>query len=100
MRARLRALHVGDREFTWRAEIHHHPRLIRVRVWGAGKNGRALQADLRPHGDPPAYPSADVVRALVAYGLEAGWDPAATGGTFAVPASAPITIPDLTVVNP
>ena len=52
MRERLRRLHIDGREFVWKAAIRHVPgegdchRGIRLRVWGSGKNGRILQADL------------------------------------------------------
>lgn len=64
---------------------------IRLRVWGAGKNGRALQADLLSKTPPgpwgacatdAAYPTSGDVRAVVLYGLAHGWEPDAVGGTF------------------
>ncbi len=81
----------------WRAEIRHVSgegdchRCIRVRIWGAGKNGRALQADLlsKSWGTPWAacatdgsYPAPRDVRALVEYAMENGWEPEIRGGTF------------------
>lgn len=97
MRTRLRRLRVGGRDFTWRAEITHVPgsgdchRAIRVRAWGAGPAGRALQADLlsltwpAPWGacaSDSAYPTPSDVRALILRGLGQGWDPEVRGGTF------------------
>ena len=97
MRTRLRELHASGRAFAWKASIGCAPgpgdchRCIRLRVWGAGKNSRALQADLlsttwpAPQGawaSDAAYPTADDVRAVISYGLAHGWDPDARGGTF------------------
>ncbi|WP_176985068.1 hypothetical protein [Asanoa ishikariensis] len=93
----MRRLHFGGQSFTWRARIRcvqgngacH--RCIRVRAWGAGKTGRALQADLLSATWPPpwgecdgddAYPTASDVRATIGYALENGWPPAARGGTL------------------
>jgi hypothetical protein len=93
----LRKLRTGGREFVWKADIRHvrgerdcH-RCIRVRVWGGGKNSRALQADLlsKSWGSPwgacatdGAYPTADDVRSLIGYALAHGWEPDAVGGTY------------------
>ncbi|GLY37346.1 hypothetical protein Amsp01_033700 [Amycolatopsis sp. NBRC 101858] len=98
MRTRLRHLHSGDRDYTWRAtigsvrgdgvDVH---RCVRVRVWGAGKNGRALEADLlstatsvgwTPAATDGSYPASGDVRRLVEHALALGWDPDARGGTF------------------
>ena len=66
-------------------------RCIRVRIWGAGKNGQALQADLLSLTWPSpwsvcatdsAYPLPSDIRALIRHGLSAGWEPAHVGGTF------------------
>lgn len=86
MRVRLRRLHVEGREYTWRAEIRRvsGPREVRVRVWGAGKNGQALQADLTPP-DEWGYPEPADVHALIREGLTQGWQPETTGGTFTMP---------------
>lgn len=54
MRDRLRTLHAAGRRYRWVPTIGETThdgmlkRTIRLRVWGgsAGKNGRALQADL------------------------------------------------------
>jgi hypothetical protein len=96
MRTRLRHLRIGSRVFTWRAEIHHvrgskdcH-RCIRVRAWGAGKTGQALQADLLstylgPWGacaTDGSYPTPAEIRALILFGLRHGWQPERRGGTF------------------
>ncbi|MFG2058111.1 integrase [Micromonospora sp. NPDC048930] len=90
MRTRLRRLHVDGRAYTWRAVITaatgpdgHYHRIVRVRVWGAGKNGCALQADLVERYDGPEtypYPGAEDLRALIRYGLRAGWAAGAVGG--------------------
>ena len=89
MRERLRRLHVEGREYTWRAEIRRvpGPREVRLRVWGAGKNGQALQVDLNP-ADPAdewLYPTATDVCALIRTGLAQGWQPTLRGGTFTLP---------------
>ena len=109
MRERLRKLHVGDAAFTWKAEIRaargadgRRHRYIRVRVWGAGKNGCVLQADLleSPGDKTYAYPSAAIVRRLVAWGLAAGWTPGKLGGTFVVSPADDLVLTGLTVVHP
>ena len=86
MRERVRRVRAEGREYTWRAEIRRvsDPRVIRVRVWGAGKNSQALQADLTPPDDW-GYPEPADVRALIRTGLAQGWRPEAGGGTFTVP---------------
>ncbi|WP_189330904.1 integrase [Actinoplanes ianthinogenes] len=98
MRTRLRHLRIGSRIFTWRAEIHHLQgsadchRCIRVRAWGAGKNGQALQGDLLSTFVGPwgacttdgSHPTSGDVRALILYGLRHGWQPERRGGTFAL----------------
>lgn len=97
MRTRLRALRVGDRGCTWTANIDHLPkdgdchRCIRLRVWGAGKNSRALQVDLLSTTPPgpwgrcatdTAYPTSRDVRVVIDYALTHGWEPDEVGGTF------------------
>ncbi|MEQ0560463.1 hypothetical protein ABJI51_15350 [Amycolatopsis sp. NEAU-NG30] len=98
MRTRLRTLRIGERTYTWRATIGQVAgdgvdlhRCIRVRVWGAGKTGRALEADLlskatsmgwTPAATDGSYPEPADVRSLVEHALALGWDPAALGGTF------------------
>ncbi|WP_436530672.1 integrase [Actinoplanes sp. HUAS TT8] len=97
MRTRLRHLRHGSRVFTWSAEIHHvrgdrdWHRCIRVRAWGTGKTGQALQADLLslfvgPWGcaSDESYPTPADVRALIEYAVGNGWDPARRGGTYAL----------------
>ena len=98
MRTRLRRLRAGDRDYTWWAAIGSvrgdgvdlH-RCVRVRVWGAGKNGRALEADLlsqatsvgwTPAATDGSYPASGDIRRLVAHARALGWDPDARGGTF------------------
>src|SRR5688572_28628628 len=97
MRTRLRHVRVDARTFVWRAEIRHVQgsgdchRCIRVRAWGAGKTGQALQADLLSLSWPApwgacagdgAYPSPSDVRAVIGYALDNGWRPEVAGGTF------------------
>jgi hypothetical protein len=98
VRTRLRTLRVGERTYPWRATIGQVAgdgvdvhRCIRVRVWGAGKNGRALEADLlskatcvgwTPAATDGSYPAPADVRRLVEHALTLGWDPAAVGGTL------------------
>ncbi|MEV4629582.1 integrase [Micromonospora sp. NPDC049523] len=97
MRNRLREIRVGARTYVWRAQIHHVPgagdchRCIRVRVWGAGKTSRALDADLLSDAWPSpwsmcatdgSYPTSADVRTIISYGLEHGWQPDLRGGTF------------------
>jgi hypothetical protein len=62
-----------------------------LRVWGTGKNGRALQVDLLSKTPPgpwgacatdDAYPTSGDVRAVIEYGLAHGWVADAIGGTF------------------
>lgn len=97
MGTRLRKLRITGAEFVWTAQILYvhgerdcH-RCIRLRVWGAGKNSRALQVDLlsKTWGTPwspctvdNAYPEPRDVRAVVEYALAHGWDPQVVGGTF------------------
>ena len=94
---RLRRLRCDGHSFTWRAEIRHVQgsgdchRAIRVRAWGAGKTGRAVQADLLSRSWPApwgacaaddAYPTPADVRAIIGFAWGAGWDPSVRGGTF------------------
>ncbi|WP_433378376.1 integrase [Actinoplanes sp. CA-142083] len=108
MRIRLRRLHIGERAFVWRAEIGHVEgssdchRRIRVRVWGGGRNGQALQADLlsTAWGTPwtacatdGSYPTSGDVRALIDFGLAHGWEPDRRGGTFVLPEESGFALP-------
>ncbi|WP_374537921.1 integrase [Micromonospora aurantiaca (nom. illeg.)] len=97
MRIRLRRLWIDGRAFTWRAEIREvrgdtdcH-RCIRLRIWGGGKTGQALQADLlsttwgtrwSPCAVDDAYPTSADVRAVIEYALRHGWQPDRRGGTY------------------
>ncbi|BCJ57612.1 integrase [Micromonospora endophytica] len=127
MRSRLRKLHIDGREFTWKADIRcvsgpdgRLHRCIRIRVWGAGKNGRALQVDLteKPYSAPTVasgdqyvetdvhgsgetcpFPTAADVRVLVRYGLITGWTPEALGGTFQVTSAAELELPGFTITD-
>jgi hypothetical protein len=97
VRTRLRRISVGARTFTWRADIRCVPgsgdchRCIRLRAWGTGKNGQALQADLlstawrAPWGacaTDGAYPNPADVRTVIDHALRQGWRPEVRGGTF------------------
>ncbi|MBF9134490.1 integrase [Plantactinospora sp. S1510] len=98
MRSRLRKLYAHDRQFAWNARIDQVRtgqglcRCIRLRIWGAGKNSRALRVDLLSRatrsrwGDPAAtdgaYPESKDVRAVIDYALGNGWRPDDLGGTF------------------
>ncbi|WP_433607028.1 hypothetical protein ACQP2P_31650 [Dactylosporangium sp. CA-139114] len=89
---KLRTLHLGQRDFLWRAAVWYVPvvgaephRTVRVRVWGGGKNGRVLQAHLQPaEPDDSCFATPKDVRAIVEYALEHGWRPEARGGMFVV----------------
>lgn len=88
MRTRPRTLDANGRTYTWRAEIRHVSgrREVRLRAWGTGKTGQALQVDLRPAArEDDIYPEAADVRTMIAEGLAHGWQPDARGGTFALP---------------
>jgi hypothetical protein len=98
VRYRLRMLTVDGRQYTWTAEIRdlrgslECHRCIRVRVWGNGKNGQALQTDLLSASWPPGpygvcatdsvYPGPGDIRRVIEAGLRSGWQPGAVGGTF------------------
>lgn len=97
MRTRLRKLNLPGHSYTWRAEIRcvqgegDCHRCIRVRIWGAGKTSRVLQADLLSKSWPApsgacatddAYPTTSDVRSIVEHALTEGWDPDLAGGTF------------------
>ncbi|MCZ7437764.1 integrase [Micromonospora sp. WMMC241] len=97
MRTRLRRLWIEGRAVSWRAEIRDvmgstdcH-RCVRLRIWGTGKTGQALQVDLlsTTWGTPwtpctvdGAYPTPADVRAVVGYAVRHGWEPDRRGGTF------------------
>jgi hypothetical protein len=90
-------LNVDGRPCAWSARICHlrgdadcH-RGIRLRVWGAGKNSRVLQADLLSKTWPGpwgacatdnAYPTSKDVREVIEYALRHGWEADTVGGTF------------------
>jgi hypothetical protein len=97
VRTRLRQIRIDARTFVWRAEIRHAQgsgdchRCIRVRAWGAGKTSRPLQADLLSLAWPApwgacatdgSYPTSADVRAVIAYAVDHGWNPALRGGRF------------------
>jgi hypothetical protein len=106
MKTRIRTLRIGAAEFKWTAELCP-PRCARVRVWGGGKNGCMLRADLASvedaglWGDDPdaAYPTPGVVRAVVQYALDHGWDPAAVGGRHVIGTDAELEIPGFRVTD-
>lgn len=92
---RLRKLYADGREFVWKGEVHHVSggrdchRCVRLRVWGAGKNSRVLQADLLSKAVLPwgcasdsSYPTPKDVREVIDHALTHGWDPDAAGGVF------------------
>lgn len=113
MKVRVRTLLIGSREFRWTAEPCGHydldwdyHRCVRVRVWGGGKNGRVLRVDLEstesgPWGGVPdcAYPTPRVVRAIVDYALEHGWNPGAMGGRHEMGAESEAEIPGFRVTD-
>lgn len=97
VKTRLRVLRVGNRRCAWTAAIGHVQgdsdchRVIRLRVWGSGKNGRVLQVDLlskTPSGPwgacatDGAYPTSRDARAVVEYALAHGWEADEVGGRF------------------
>jgi hypothetical protein len=87
MRGRLRTLRLGAREFRWTARLCgfadpglDYRRCVRVRVWGGGKNGRVLRADLASVNQGPwagvpdsSFPTPGAVRAIDD-ALRHGWD--------------------------
>jgi len=108
MKLRLRSLRIGTAEFRWTAElcsyrdIHlSYHRCVRVRVWGGGKNGRMLRADLAATADhglwgdatDASYPTPRVVRAIIEHALAHGWDPAAVGGRHELGTDAELELP-------
>jgi len=80
---------------------------VTVRLLVTGLNGplmarRMLRADLTssgdaglPWGDAPdiAYPTPSVVRAIIEYALDRGWDPASVGGRHDIESGAELEIP-------
>jgi hypothetical protein len=106
MKTRLRNLRVGAREFRWTAELCP-PRCVRVRVWGGGKNGCMLRVDLASTGDPGlcgddpdgAYPTPGIVRAIIDYAFDHGWDPAAIGGRHVLGTDAELEIPGFCITS-
>ncbi|RSM69412.1 hypothetical protein DL991_40320 [Amycolatopsis sp. WAC 01375] len=115
MRRRLRALHVGERDFTWRAGIGAVQgdggslhRCINVRIWGDGKNSRALEVDLlskdmgvgwAPAETDGSYPSAADIRRLIEHALTSGWEPDVRGGTFLLTEDHGLELPDFLVTD-
>jgi hypothetical protein len=115
VRTRLRTLRVGERDFTWRATIGHVDgdgvdchRCIDVRVWGDGKNGRALAADLlskamsvgwTPAATDGSYPEPADIRRLVEHALTLGWEPGARGGTFRLTEAHGLELPGFLITD-
>jgi hypothetical protein len=113
MKIRVRTLHIGAREFRWAAELcpyydleRDYHRCVRVRVWGGGKNSRKLCTDLEstdpgPWGGVPdsSYPTPQVVRMLIDYALEHGWDPSGTSGRYELSAGEGPEIPGFQVTD-
>lgn len=115
MRRRLRKLRAGERDFTWRADIRSvrgdgvdlH-RCIAVRVWGAGKNGNALTADLlskslgagwTPAATDDSYPASGDIRQLIEHALARGWNPDVRGGTYPLTEDAGVELPDFLITD-
>jgi hypothetical protein len=106
MKTRIRTLRIDAAEFKWTAELSP-PRCARVRVWGGGKNGCMLRADLTSTedaglwGDDPdaAYPTPGVVRAIIEYAVDHGWDPMVLGGRHVVGTDAELEIPGFRVTD-
>lgn len=94
MTKRLRKLYADGREFVWTSQIHHVTgtdchRCTRLRVRGAGKNSRVLQADLVSKAVLPwgcatdgSHPTPKDVRTVIDYALTHGWEPNLDKGTF------------------
>ncbi|MFI6869462.1 hypothetical protein [Nocardia sp. NPDC050406] len=115
MRTRLRKLHAEGRTFVWRAKIGtvrgdgvDTHRCIDVRVWGAGKNSRALVVDLlsksmgvgwTPADTDGAYPDASDIRKLITRGLELGWEVDARGGAFRLTESCGLDLPAFLITD-
>jgi len=117
VKTRLRVLRVGNRRCAWTATICHVQgesdchRGIRLRVWGSGKNSRALQVDLlskTPSGPWGAcatdgtYPTSRDVRAVVEYALVHGWEADEVGGMFLMTESehaAAFELPDFLITD-
>ncbi|MFI7641144.1 hypothetical protein [Nonomuraea sp. NPDC049400] len=91
----MRKLYAGGQEFVWSGRIHHVAgnrdchRCVRLRVWGAGKNSRALEVDLLSKAVLPwgcatdsAYPTPKDVRKVIDYALLHGWDPDLAAESF------------------
>jgi hypothetical protein len=108
-------LRVGERDFTWRANIGQVPgdgtdlhRCINVRIWGAGKNSRALEADLlskdmgsgwTPAATDGSYPSAADIQRLIEHALTRGWEPDTRGGTFLLNESHEVELPGFLITD-
>jgi len=114
VRLRLRTLRIGAVNYRWAAEICNYCditgeyfRCVRVRVWGGGKNGRVLCADLLSTSGPGpwgsatdgAYPTPRVVRAVVDYAVANGWEPRALGGRHRLDTDADLPIPDFRITD-
>ncbi|GAA3310161.1 hypothetical protein GCM10020219_015310 [Nonomuraea dietziae] len=110
VKTRLRALRIDGRTYVWTARIGHtvHSddcrRFVRLRVWGSGKNGQALQADLVStyEGGPwgycatdTSYPTPRDVRTVIERAIQRGWDPLTRGGTFLLRTGDPSSAPEL-----
>ncbi|GAA3246017.1 hypothetical protein [Nonomuraea helvata] len=112
MRARLRRLFADGREFVWTSHIHHVAgdrdchRCVRLRVWGAGKNSRVLEADLLSKAILPwgcatdnSYPTPGEVRKVIDHALAHGWDPGLVGGTFFLSEASAFELPDFLLTD-
>jgi len=74
--------------------------IVLIRVWGGGKNGQMLLADLESTAPPgpwggvgdTSFPTPRDIRAIIDYALEHGWDPTAIGGRHELGADVEIEI--------
>jgi hypothetical protein len=114
VKSRMRTLWIGLAEFRWAGEISHYDsgtdchRCVRLRVWGGGKNGRVLRADLLSTTEPgpwgrcvtdDAYPTPGVVRKVVEYALDHGWTPTTIGGRFPLTDASDLELPGFVVTD-
>jgi hypothetical protein len=95
-RRRVRQLSFDGQDFAWHAAVvggacYCEVSAYRLRVWGGGKAGQVLRADLVSTAwlAPPeasvldgGYPTPSRVRTMIEYAVARGWDPTARGGSF------------------
>jgi hypothetical protein len=117
MKARLRTLRIEPARYAWTAQMRHLPvegdcrRAIRVRVWGAGKNGCVLDADLLSTSEAgpwgycatdTAFPTPRTIRILIDYALHHGWDPSRIGGRHVLvrqPGAEVLILPGFAIID-